>query len=238
VTVELNVDLGELPDEDGSLYALATVVNVACGGHAGDASTMERALLAAAEAGAAVAAHPSYPDREGFGRRPRFADVVTTGEAVRAQSAALESIASRLGVRVTTMKPHGALYHDANTDRALADAVVDAAARALPALDTIVGPPTGALSDATRARGLRFVREGFADRRYEGDALVPRSRADALLLEPGACVAQALALAASGRFDTLCMHGDTPGAATLVRAVREALIGAGVLSQETRRPSA
>ena len=223
MSVGLNVDLGELSDEDEALYSLATEVNVACGGHAGDDASMRRALELASRQGAVVAAHPSYADRKGFGRRARFASIGATRDAVEQQAAALHSIARSLGVSIRRMKPHGALYHDANCDSAMADAVILATMRALPALDTIVGPPTGALAEAAHARGLSFAREGFADRRYEGDALAPRSRPDALLIDAEACVAQALALAATKRFDTLCMHGDTPGAPALVRAVREAL---------------
>ena len=227
--VGLNVDLGELPDEDAALYALATEVNVACGGHAGDDASMHRALELASTHGVLVAAHPSYADREGFGRRARFDGIGATRDAVEQQTAALHAIARELGVSIRRMKPHGALYHDANVDSAMADAIVLASMRALPELDTIVGPPMGALADAARIHGLSFAREGFADRLYEGDLLVPRSRPDALLIDAPACVAQALALAASGRFDSLCMHGDTPNAVALVHAVRVSLEAAGKL---------
>jgi 5-oxoprolinase (ATP-hydrolysing) subunit A len=230
--VELNIDLGELPGEPAELYALATVVNIACGGHAGDVASMARALSFALARGARVAAHPSYPDRAGFGRVSLALSPEALRESVEEQCAALAKIARRLAYPVAAVKPHGALYHDAARDPALAAAVVEGALRGLSASAvTVVGPPAGALADEARSRGLAYAREGFADRAYRPDgSLVPRTEAGALLTQVQACVRQAIALASSGRVETLCLHGDTPGALDLARAVRGALEQAGLLA--------
>lgn len=228
-TVDLNVDLGELPDEPPALYELATVVNVACGGHAGDGATMRAAVRAARAAGARVAAHPSYADREGFGRRAAFAPATAAADAVLAQCRDLAVIAAEEGVAIALAKPHGALYHDAARDPELAAATVDAVIAALGGV-TLVGPPTGALVAAARTRGLAYAREGFADRGYDTSGeLLPRGAPGALLDDPATAARQALALARRGDLETLCVHGDTPGAVAIARAVRAALEEAGWL---------
>lgn len=222
--VTLNVDLGELPDEPPELYRLATVVNVACGGHAGDAASMARAVALAREAGAVVAAHPSWPDRAGFGRRTLDLAPSALADAVAAQCAALREIAGTVAI----VKLHGALYHDAARDPALADAVVDGVTRGL-GRPIWVGPPGALLRE--RVDADRWRTEGFADRGYLPDgSLVPRGREGALIPDPAAAAAQAVALARSGRFDTLCVHGDTPGAVEVARAVRSALAAADLLA--------
>jgi len=228
--VSLNIDLGEVPGEPAELFKLATVVNIACGGHAGDAASIRLALELAAAGGARIAAHPSYPDREGFGRRTRFTAGALLDAALEEQLERIKVAADRAGVAVVAMKPHGAMYHDASVDAALAGHVIDAAARILGRV-AIVGPPHGCLGEVAAQRGLTFSREGFADRRYDRDGgLVPRSVSDALITDPTACSEQALALARSGRFDTLCVHADTPGAHSIARAVREALSHEGLLT--------
>lgn len=236
MAVELNVDLGELPDEPEALYALATVANVACGGHAGDEATMRRATLRAAASGTRLAAHPSYPDREGFGRRTIAMRPAELYESVVEQCVALARVAAERGLEVRLVKPHGALYHDAAKDPVVAAALLDGALSALPDGPAIVGPPAGALADGARARGLAYVREGFADRRYDdAGGLVPRSRPDALLAEPAAAAEQALRLARAGACETICVHGDSPGAVAIARAVRDALDGAGLLARGAPR---
>lgn len=218
----LNVDLGELPDEPEALWALADLANVACGGHAGDEASMRRALQRCRRHGTAAGAHPSYPDRAGFGRAPVAMAPEALRAAVRAQCAALRAVAGPLGVRLGHVKPHGALYHAAAADPALAAAVVDGAVDALGEV-RVVGPPTGALADAARARGLPYAREAFADRGYgPDDRLLPRG-APGALLGPAAAAAQARARA--GACDTLCVHGDTPDAVAVLAAVRAALGG-------------
>ena len=233
-TVDLNIDLGELPGEPAELYTLATVVNVACGGHAGDRASMARAISFAMTRGARLAAHPSYPDREGFGRKTVAMDPSALSASVEEQCAALQALASKLGYPAAAMKPHGALYHDAARDPALASAVIDGAVRGLgiaPAELTVVGPPRGALLEEALRRGARYAREGFADRAYAADGtLVPRSEPGALVTDPNACARQALALAQAGNLETLCVHGDTAGAVTIAARVRDALAQAGLLA--------
>jgi UPF0271 protein len=229
--VSLNVDLGELPGEPEELYAIATVVNVACGGHAGDEATMARAIERARAAGATLAAHPSYPDRAGFGRTSLTMDAAELETSIRNQIALLVAVAGRAGARVDAVKPHGALYHDAARSEEIAKAVLGAITLGMGGAGVaIVGPPAGALRDRAEAAGLPYLREGFADRNYRSDGLlVPRSEPDALITDPAAARAQAVRLASAGSFDTLCVHGDTPGAVAIARAVREGLVEAGLL---------
>jgi UPF0271 protein len=232
--MDLNIDLGELPDEPVELFSIATVVNVACGGHAGDTPSMAHAVSCAMTRGARIAAHPSYPDRAGFGRTSMPFAPAELASAVEAQCAALQSIARRLGSPVSAVKPHGALYHDAGRDPAIAAAVLDGAVRGLgvaPATLVVVGPPRGALLDRSLGRGAAYAREGFADRGYRADgSLVPRTAPGALLTEPEACARQALGLFRAGGLETLCVHGDTPGAVAIAARVRDALAGAGAFS--------
>lgn len=232
--VDLNIDLGEKPGEPAELFALATVANVACGGHAGDQASMARAVSFAMTRGTRLAAHPSYPDREGFGRTTMAIAPADLAASIEQQCAALQAIARKLGYPAAMVKPHGALYHDAARDPAIAAAVLDGAAHGLglPASElTVVGPPRGALLEEARRRGARYAREGFADRAYQADgALVPRSQPGALVTDPAACARQALALAGSGGLETICVHGDTPDAVAIAARVRDALAQAGSLA--------
>jgi UPF0271 protein len=233
-TVDLNIDLGERAGEPVELYALATVVNVACGGHAGDRASMARAVSFAMTRGAKLAAHPSYPDREGFGRTTMAIAPHDLAASIEAQCAALQEIARKLGYPVAMMKPHGALYHDAARDPAIAGAVFDGAVHGLglaPSALTFVGPPRGALLELSLRRGAGYAREGFADRGYRDDGtLVPRSEAGALVTDEEAAARQALALVRAGGLETLCVHGDTPGAVAIAARVRDALTQAGALA--------
>lgn len=227
--IELNVDAGETEEDDTALYPFTTTVNLACGGHAGSTSTMRRGAEVARALQLRLFAHPSYPDREGFGRTSRFLDPGPATESVHEQCRSLDAIARGVGAPVIGVKLHGALYHDADTDPALALSMIRAAREAHCDLSVVVGPPGGALAEAARLSGLRFEREGFADRRYDAQGVLrPRSEPGALLTEPADCVEQALALARSSRFDTLCLHSDTAGSLHLVRAVRDALVRAGL----------
>jgi len=229
-TVSLNIDLGELPDEDEDLVRLATMVNIACGGHAGDASTMERTITRAMDAGARIAAHPSYPDREGFGRKTMGIEPDVLARSIAEQIGALVRIAARLGAEVVAVKPHGALYHDAARDPRVAAAFFAGMEEALARPVRVVGPPRGELLRLSRERGWPYLREGFADRAYQSDGtLVPRSAPGALLEDPLVASEQAARLAASGEYDTLCVHGDTQGAAHIARSVREKLAASGRL---------
>ena len=215
----LNIDAGELPDEPAELYALAHVVNVACGGHAGDDASMRRVVAFCNQSGTAVGAHPSYPDREGFGRRAMAMTPDALAASVEAQCAALRRATSD----VRYVKLHGALYHAANADPVVARAALVAATRALGA-PTVLGPPAGALADVARELGLAYAREGFADRAVRADgSLVPRGEPGAMIDDPAAAAARARELAESGAVDTICVHGDGASALAVARAVRAAL---------------
>ena len=213
--VDLNIDLGELADEPAALYALATVANVACGGHAGDRRSMARAVSFAMARGTKVAAHPSYPDRDGFGRTSLKLPADQLASAVEQQCAALGAIALRLGYPVSSMKPHGALYHDASVDPDIARAVIVASARGLqiaPEALTVIGPPSGSLFDQARALHTAYAREGFADRGYRSDGtLIPRGEPGALLANPEQAARQALSLARTAP-STRCAFTATPRA--------------------------
>jgi UPF0271 protein len=218
-SIDLNADVGEGFDSDLGLIRLVTSANVACGFHAGDAATMAACCAAARDAGVAVGAHVSYRDREGFGRRELPTAAATIERETREQIDALVAA----GGDVRFVKPHGALYHRATTDDACARAIVAAAAeRAL----AVLGFPGSLLLARAREAGLVAVAEGFADRGYAADGtLLPRGEEGALLDADGAA-RQAVALA--DRVDSICVHGDTPGAAGVARRVREALVSAGV----------
>ena len=227
--VLLNIDAGESSEEPEELWALADVLNVACGGHAGDERSMSAIAAfckhhAARHAGPALGAHPSYPDRTSFGRASIAMELGALEDAVADQCDALESIARAAGVALRFAKLHGALYHDACARPEIARACLDGVIASLGWEVSVIGPDTGALADVARELGLRYLREGFADRAARPDgSLVPRSEPDALIADPTRAASRALELAR--KVDTICVHGDTPGAIAIARAVREALRG-------------
>jgi UPF0271 protein len=224
----LNIDLGELADEDEQFYELAHVANIACGGHAGDERSVRQALERCLRHGTRAGVHPSYVDREGFGRRALDVRPEVLRSQVAEQCAMLDRQAAAVGVPVEYAKPHGALYHAANKDPALAQAVVSAVKDVFGAQITVMGPGKGALREASLAAGLRYAREGFADRATLPDGtLVPRGQPGAVITDPRVARENAVRLAREGQVDTLCVHGDTPGALTVAREVRAALDGQG-----------
>jgi UPF0271 protein len=242
--VDLNADVGEVldgvPTDDARLVEVVTSANVACGFHAGDPSTMRRVCTRAAERGVTVGAQVSYRDLAGFGRRFIDADPAELADDVLYQLAALDGIARACGSRVAYVKPHGALYNAAVTHEAQAQAVAGAVrdfGGGLP----VLGLPGSALLQAAAAAGLRAVPEGFADRGYAADGtLVPRREPGALVQDPAAVAARAVGMARDGVVEavdgsrvsvavkSVCVHGDTPGAVALARAVRAALQEAGL----------
>ena len=237
--IDLNADLGEGGPADRELLEVVTSASVACGFHAGDPGLMLHTAERAAAAGVVVGAHPSYDDREGFGRRPRDVDPRSLHALLLYQIGALEALARAAGTAVRYVKPHGALYNRAAADPAVADVVIGAVSAAghHPLL-ALAGSP---MVERARSAGLTVHEEGFADRAYAPDGtLVPRSERGAVIEEPGKVAEQALALAlgtgvpvAGGRrvrlaAASICVHGDTPGALEQARAVRSALTGAGV----------
>ncbi|MBK9260837.1 MAG: LamB/YcsF family protein [Polyangiaceae bacterium] len=228
--LSLNMDLGELPGESEELYSIATRVNIACGGHAGDRASMERALVLARRAGATVAAHPSYPDRAGFGRTSMGIAADELERSLHDQMASLVEVSEEIGVSIIAVKPHGALYHDVAKSAEIAKSLIFAVGLVFQTQVRLVGPPRGVLIDL--AANHSYEREAFADRAYLPDgSLVPRSQPGALITDPGLAAAQAVRLALLGEFDTLCVHGDTPGAVEIARAVRQALKDADLLER-------
>lgn len=233
--IDLNADVGEGAGEE-PLYALITSANIACGGHAGDAETMREAVRLAVAGGVAIGAHPSYPDREGFGRVTRTLAPADLARAVAAQVAALVAVADAAGASVRHVKPHGALYNDAAGRSDVALAVADGVLSVSSAL-VLVGLAGSLALRVWRERGFNVAAEGFADRAYAASgALVPRTAAGALITDPATAAAQAIALAGDGGCATICVHADTPGAVAIAAAVRRGLEEAGfVLSSLAHR---
>lgn len=240
MTIDLNADLGEGDAYDEQLLAIVSSCNVACGGHAGDAASMVTTVRAAIANGVCVGAHPAYPDREGFGRRSDFMRGDDLYRALTDQVTTLSDIATELGVPMTHVKPHGALYNDAIADRELADVIAHVVAEA-PGPPAFVGMAGTELQGAAERHALAFIAEGFVDRAYEADGtLVSRSEPGAVHRDLGVITTQAVRLATDGKVtarngaiievsaDTLCIHGDTPGAAEAARAVRDVLESHGV----------
>lgn len=220
-TVDLNADLGEEVTDDIALLAVVTSANVACGYHAGSRAIMRVVCAEAAERGVAIGAQVSYDDRDNFGRVPRDVPVAVLREQVADQVGVLAEIAAACGTAVQYLKPHGALYHRVMDDEEQAGAVL-AGSGDLP----VLGMP-GAFLTLAAAAGRRVFHEGFPDRGYTRDGrLLPRSEPGALVAAEDEVVAQALTLA--GTVDSLCLHGDSPGAVAHATAVRRALGKAGV----------
>jgi UPF0271 protein len=220
--VDLNCDLGEGAAYDAELMPLVSSANIACGAHAGDAATMRRTLELALQHGVAPGAHPGYHDRAHFGRRELALAPAQIFQLVCEQIRALQQVAAGLGLALTHVKPHGALYNQAARDAALADAVV-AAVKAVDPRWILFGLAGSALITAARARGLPAAEEVFADRRYQADgSLLPRSRPDALILDPDEACSQVMRLLRDGRAHTVCVHGDGPHAVTFARQLRSA----------------
>ena len=243
--MDLNSDLGEgyghwALGDDAALLEVVTSANVACGFHAGDPATIDRTVRTATERGVAIGAQVSYPDLVGFGRREIDVPPDDLTADVLYQIGALEAFARAAASRVRYVKPHGALYNRIARDPVQAAAVVDAIRRYDPALPLLTLPGSAAMRAAEDA-GIAAVAEGFADRAYTGEGrLVSRREPGAVLHDPEQVATRAVVMATEGRVETadggevaveirsLCVHGDTPGAVDLARAVRSALADAGV----------
>jgi 5-oxoprolinase (ATP-hydrolysing) subunit A len=227
-TIDLNADLGEGCGDDEALLGIVTSANIASGGHAGDRATMEATIRAAIAHGVAIGAHPSYPDRAGFGRVQMERTPEEIFDDVLGQTRALATIADAQGARLHHVKAHGALYNVAARDRSVADAI----SRAVVAFDpelAIVGLAGGAQLLSARTHGLRAIAEVFADRGYRDDgSLIPRGQPGALIDDVDVAVAQALTLTRAGAGQTICIHGDGPHALDFARAIRLALETAGI----------
>jgi UPF0271 protein len=244
--MDLNADLGEsfgrwTLGEDERLVHHVTSANVACGFHAGDFRVMEATVALCRHAGVAVGAQPGYPDLLGFGRRPMPFESDEVESMVRYQIGALEAFCRAAGVELRHVKPHGALYNQAAADPTLARAIARATAQFSRDLLLFGLASSEPMAAAAAEVGLRFVPEAFADRRYLPDgALQPRSEPGSLLTDPDAAAAQAVAIASGDPIETadgpaislaaetICCHGDTPGAVEIAAAVRRGLEGAGI----------
>jgi UPF0271 protein len=240
LSVDINADLGEGAGHDAELFELISSANIATGFHAGDSDTMHAAVSAAKEHGVAVGAHPSFWDRENFGRKELEVRSQEVFDAVAYQLGIFQAIASAVGTQPNHVKPHGALYNMAVRDQELADAI----ARAIESVDPkliLFAPDNTELARAGEAHGLQIAREIFADRNYLNDGwLVPRTRPDALLRDPKEAAGRVLRMLREGRVrsveggdvevrgETICVHGDTPGAVEFARELRSQLEKEGV----------
>jgi UPF0271 protein len=232
-TVDLNSDLGESfgawrSGDDVAMLDLVTSANVACGFHAGDPLTIEATINAAAERRVRVGAQVSYPDLVGFGRRRMDVASDQLAADVLYQMGAIAAFCRAAGTRLSYVKPHGALYNRIADDEEQATAVCSAITRYADGLPLLTLPGSVAAEVAERM-GLPVVLEGFADRAYtDSGRLVPRSEPGAVLTDPDAVASHAVELAQSGDVQSICVHGDSPGAVSLAKAVRAALEQAGI----------
>jgi 5-oxoprolinase (ATP-hydrolysing) subunit A len=240
LVVDLNADLGEGAGHDDELLALVTSANIACGFHAGDADTMRRSIETSRDRKVAVGAHPSLFDRENFGRKELPVKPDEIFDAVVYQLGVFQAIAEAAGVRPNHVKPHGALYNMAARDQELANAIGGAIAKIDPRL-ILFAPQNSALARAGTTNGLQIAHEVFADRNYLSDgALVPRTRPDALLNDPEEAAARVVRMLREGkvrsvdgadvdvRAETVCVHGDTPGAVDFARVLKSRLEKEGI----------
>ncbi len=246
MSIDLNADVGEGYGEwrmgdDAALLPLVTSANIACGAHAGDPLLMDQTVQLALALGVTIGAHPGYPDRDGFGRRDLAMGLEELRAAILAQLGALAAICRGRGAELRHVKLHGALYNRAAVDHRLAACVVGAV-RDFSSELAVIGLAGSALLDEARSVGLRVAAEAFADRAYAADGtLRSRSLPGALHDDPADVSAQAVSIVRDGRVraddgtwivvvaDTLCLHGDAPGAVANARAVRRAFRAAGIV---------
>ena len=239
--VDLNADLGEGAASEGELLNLVSSANIACGFHAGDADTMRKSIETARDSKVAVGAHPSFFDRENFGRKELSLSSDEVFEAVAYQLGIFQAIAEAAGVRPNHVKPHGALYNMAARDARIAEAVAAAVSK-VDAKLILFAPINSALERLGNAANLQIAHEVFADRNYLSDgSLVSRTRSDALLHDPVDAAARVFRMLREGRVrsvdggdvdvraETVCVHGDTPGAVEFARALRARLEQEGVI---------
>ena len=246
-SVDLNADLGEGSGQDAELFDLISSANIATGFHAGDPSSMFDSICAAKEKGVVVGAHPSFADRENFGRKEIVVPTPELFAQLVYQLGAFQSVALAAGLRPNHVKPHGALYNMAVRDEKMAEAI----GHAIMAVDSslmLFAPANSAMERAARKAGVEIAREIFADRNYLNDGwLVPRTRPDALLHDPKQAAERVLRMLREGkvrsiegrdvdvRGETICVHGDTPGAVDFARELRTQLESEGVKIRAPKR---
>jgi UPF0271 protein len=249
-SVDINCDMGESYGalrigEDAEVFPWITSANVACGYHGGDPRTMASTVESAARFGVAVGAHPGFPDLAGFGRRYMHVSAEEARTDVLYQIGALHAFARAAGLQLQHVKPHGQLNNVAVRDVEIAEAIVDAVAAFDPAL--LLVSYGGELTRAAERRGLAVAHEGYADREYRADGtLVPRSQENAVIHDVGRIVARGIAMvreqrvtALTGeivplRVDTICVHGDTPGAGSIAKALHHGLRSTGIALRPMR----
>lgn len=238
--IDLNADLGEGAPHDRELLAIVSSANISCGVHAGDADTIASAIRLAQAHGVRIGAHPSFPDRENFGRTAMQLPVPSLRNHLLYQLHALRGMAQTQGAQLTHIKPHGALYNQAALDSKLAQELALILREFDPQL-AVVGLAGGQLLRCAKQLGMTVIAEGFADRRYAADGtLVPRSARHAIMHDPKHAVAQSLEMICEGKVttlegqridvhvDTICVHGDTTQALNFAQALATALDKAGI----------
>jgi len=244
IIIDLNADLGEGSgrsrlSEDAILLDLVSSANIACGFHAGDSTTMRDTVRAAKERGVSIGAHPSYPDIPGFGRRELGLPASEIARHVEFQVRVLSDVCSAEGARLYYVKPHGALYNRAVRDERAAVAIAQVIAKVNPGL-SLLGLPSSEMSRAAERAGIQFINEAFVDRAYRKDGtLVSRDEPDAVIHDVESAAERALTLvrmhsisAQDGSVvrihaQSLCVHGDNPDAAAMLRHLRAKLQAAG-----------
>lgn len=238
--VDLNADLGEGCPHDSAILEWVTSANISCGAHAGSITDIRHALRACAEKGVAAGAHPSYPDRENFGRKVMSLGTRELKACLFEQLDFLTDLAAGQGLRLRHVKPHGALYNQAAADEQLATTLAQTIREYDPSL-ALTALAGSALTRAGDKAGLRVLHEAFADRAYDADGmLLPRTQKGAVHNEVETAIRQSLDLLLKGqilsaegrllhlRADTLCLHGDTPDALLFARTLHQALVAAGI----------
>ena len=239
-TIDLNADLGEGCEFDVELMGIVSSCNIACGGHAGDPSSMAATVDLAVANEVAIGAHPAYPDRSGFGRTSQFQSGKKLRKSLINQLDTLYGIVRGAGHSLTHVKPHGALYNDAAGDRSVAKILLQAVQDVCGNV-TIIGPPKSALERVAAEKNMPFIAEAFVDRAYLPDgSLVPRGEPNAVHADMNTITTQAITLATKNMLtaengevlevhaETLCIHGDTANAAEIGIAVRDVLLASGV----------
>ncbi len=231
IEIDINCDMGEGAAFDALLLPYITSCNIACGGHAGDAEWMERTVKLALRNGVQMGAHPSYPDREGFGRKRLVMSKKDLQATIKKQVLCLKNIASTHGASLKYVKPHGALYHEMAVNSAEADAVIETIRKIDPKL-ALMGLAGSTMANVAHLRGIQFIPEAFADRRYQKNGLLlPRKVEGAVLSEPMEAVLQVRNLVrkqcvygpAGERIKiearSICLHGDNPEVVALLKAL-------------------
>ena len=244
-SVDLNCDVGEstgsqIVGDDQVLIPLVSSANIACGGHGGDQEHVARAVQIAIEHGVTIGAHPGYPDRENFGRQAMELSSEQLVDTLQQQLGFLSAIVSRCGGEIKYVKPHGALYHCCNVDAVIAKTVVEVSRAFDPSL-SMMGQAGTEFQRICDQMNVHFIREAFADRRYlKNGSLMPRSQPDAVIGDPMAAGLQAVSIVLQAKAaidsnhevevigDSICVHGDSPSAAEILRSTRDMLMRAGV----------